>query len=81
MNEEITEAYFKCSCTSEVMHLIKYKDEDEVYLSIYALQYNHSFIHRLKQCWKILTTGSPYGDQVVLDQNEQLKLSKWLKDI
>lgn len=76
--EEIRELCLICSCSTEILRLCQYPNEKEIYLSIHSMQLNVSLWDKLKHCWKILTTGQPYGDQVVLSDESVKTLSKFM---
>jgi hypothetical protein len=76
--EEIHQLCLPCTCSTEILRLCQYLDEEEIYLSIHSLKINVSFWEKLKHCWKILTTGQPYGDQVVLSNEAVKALSQFI---
>jgi len=72
--------YFDCSCGSHSLNFLKWDDEDELYVSIWERGGTGKMplYLRLKTCWKILTEGSPYGDEVVFNKQNALELSQYL---
>lgn len=54
--------------------------EQRYYLSFYS--YGHvgkrSLWSKLRHCWEILWTGSPYADMVVLEPEEAAKLADFI---
>jgi hypothetical protein len=78
------EAFIQCACSSEGMHLFKFKDEDELYISIWEMGYSKdnrlTWKQRFKYAWRILRGGRPYGDQIVLNREGRSKLLHALVD-
>jgi len=67
MNEQ--KKYYSCDCE---MELIKIERDDElggIDFSIYVYgtgDNKTSLKDKLRYCWRILKTGRPYGDQIIL---------------
>jgi len=64
---------FPCSCGGEHLHLewdVMSEDIVTLSLSIWKphSQNKTSWRQRLRHIWRILRTGDPYGDQVLLDK-------------
>jgi len=77
------EQYFKCSCSSEILR-VAYDDElEQTEFSIWEMQNAHKagWRQRLRWCWRILFEGSPYGDQVILDNEGVANLVEYLVKI
>jgi hypothetical protein len=83
MNKNYKDDYIACSCGTEGLYLIKYNDEDDVYLSIWQMGYNKnnklSWYQRLRYVWKIISTGTPYNDQIVLDNDACKKIVDFIE--
>lgn len=71
--------YFRCSCSMEVLALEQ--DDGLVYVSIFEMQKRNSLWQRIRHCWQILTTGTPYGDSVVFDKQTVEELRNHLDEI
>lgn len=72
-----------CACHSEKIHFEWDEEFEQLNLSIwepYGTE-RFSFLHRLRHCWKILKTGIPYGDQVLLDKKSVNSMISFLKEI
>lgn len=69
--------FFECSCSSELVAVEKYDDEPEIYMSIYyrGVPRPMGWKDKLRYCWRILTQGSPYGDQVVFNKETATELA------
>lgn len=83
MKDQTREKFFKCSCSAHAIQVLKFSDEEETYLSIWAAT-NHEkpgAWDRLAQCWGILRGGTPCGDEVVLSKEESLNLGVFLREI
>lgn len=76
------EKFFVCSCRSHALHLMKFKNEDECYVSIWLNGHEDlGWKYKLRQIWQILKTGKPYGDEVVLTKDSALQLSKFVETL
>jgi len=76
MKEQIKQ-FILCSCGAEGIYIVKYKDEGETYLSMFSRGINPvktSFSQKLRYIWKLIKTGSPYEDEMVLSQKDVKKL-------
>lgn len=69
----VREALVKCSCHVHGLHLTRFEDDDELYLSIWeARSYGGKPSWRgpggrLQHIWRIIRKGRPYDDEVCLD--------------
>ena len=45
------------------------------------MQKRNSLWQRIRHCWQILTTGTPYGDSVVFDKQTVEELRNHLDEI
>ena len=78
--------FIECACGMEgIMISYEYEDkEKEVYFidlalfSFGSLGNQLSLQKRLKCCWRTLTTGYPYTDQIMLDKKRAKELAKEL---
>jgi hypothetical protein len=73
--------FIECSCFSEGLFIVKYKDEDEVYLSIFSRGINpkrFNWKDKIRYIWRALTTNAPFEDEMVLDKQAVAKLKKIL---
>jgi hypothetical protein len=74
------EAFITCSCKSEGIYVVKYKDEDEIYISFFSQGYTPNRMNvwqKIRYIFKVLR-GKPYEDQIVLDKKTQVELVKVL---
>ena len=78
------EVFVPCSCGSEGLHIFKFKDDEELYVSVWEMGYGKdnrlSWKQRLRHTWLVLWEGRPYGDQVVLNREGRSKLIHALVD-
>ena len=73
-----------CACGSESVVLEKFKNEDEIYLSLFSRGLNikrYGLKSRIRHIWQILTKGFPYTDEVVLSKKDAFCLSKYLTEL
>jgi hypothetical protein len=72
------EAFIQCACGSEGLHLYKFKEDDELYISVWEMGYSKdnrlTWKQRLRYIWRIIREGRPYGDQIVLNREGRSKL-------
>ena len=77
------EKILKCSCSSEMIRFA-YDDEMETFdVSIWSFQNSHRpyWKDKLRWIWRILTVGSPYGDQVLLEKEQVAELVDYLVEM
>jgi len=75
------EEFIMCSCFSEGIYLVRYKDEEELYLSIFTRGINpkrFNWKDKIRYIWHALTKNKPFEDEIVLDKNAVAKLKKIL---
>ena len=79
------EIFIPCSCGGEGLHLYKFKNDNELFISIWEMGYGKdnrlTWKQRLRYVWRVLREGRPYGDQVVLDREGRSKLIYALVDM
>lgn len=75
-----TSQYFRCSCGSEVLNL-DWLDADKrgLCISVFDQRMGRSLWWKLKTCWRVLREGSPWGDQVILQEDELKRLSSFFE--
>lgn len=73
--------YLECDCGGEVLR-VQYDDDIDSYdVAIYTLDWRQGWKQRLKLIWKILTTGEPYGDRMIIKRKEMAELGMYMADI
>jgi len=75
------EEFITCSCFSEGIYLVRYKGEEELYLSIFTRGINpkrFNWKDKIRYIWHALTESRPFEDEIVLDKNAVAKLKKVL---
>jgi hypothetical protein len=75
--------FIMCACNGEGLVLEKFKNESEVYLSLFGRGLNiqrYGWKSRLRHIWQILTKGFPYTDEIVLTKKDAQYLAKSLKE-
>ena len=78
--------YIQCACSSELISLEKWPDEDnQIYLSIWQRGYRDnnklSFFERLRWCWQIFRKGQPFGDCIILNDDNTDEFIKALDEL
>lgn len=72
-----------CACYSEKLHLEWDEEFKQLNISIwepYGTE-RFSFLQRLRHCWKILKTGIPYGDQIIMEEKHIADLVDFLINV
>jgi hypothetical protein len=75
------EIFTKCSCHCSVLWAVQYEDEDQVEVSLWSngiFPISVSWRDRLRQIWKIIRTGRPWSDSVILESKDAWALGVWL---
>jgi len=75
------EEFITCSCFTEGIYLVRYKDEEELYLSIFTRGINpkrFNWKDKIRYIWHALTENRPFEDEIVLDKDAVAKLKKIL---
>jgi hypothetical protein len=65
----LREKLVTCECHIEGLHLMKFDDDADLYLSIWEeRQYAHKTLwrQRLRHIWRIIRKGRPWDDELVL---------------
>lgn len=87
MNEQYDpnlDVYVPCTCGSEVLRVFYNEEWDEFEVSIYELPQDmtwRSWKYKLRQIWRILKHGRPYGDQVVPSRDSMRNLQIMLNGV
>lgn len=71
----------RCDCGDEVLSIDQYEyfGMKDFELCIFERYYHRSLYERFRYVWKVLTTGRPFGDQIVLSKEKVEELTKWLQ--
>jgi len=78
-NDEYIEKYFKCVCGGHLLEATYYYDSYE--FTIWNYNYKGKILswrERIRWIIRILLTGNPWYDMVILDPKQAEKLSKFL---
>jgi hypothetical protein len=78
------EEFIICSCHSEGIYVVKHKDEEEVYMSLFSHGINPKSLNwksKLRYIWQVFKNGKPFEDEIVLDKSAVAKLKKILNKI
>ena len=81
MKEEQDSTFLICDCFSHGLLVEKFKDEQEVCISLFERGLNGrilSWSSRLRWCWQILRHGKPWSDFVILNIENQKRLKEFL---
>lgn len=75
--------YLKCDCSSETLELEHDAEYQELNIVIWRLSINSTLClrERLRWCWKILITGNPWSDSVILSKEKVKELKEFVDKI
>jgi hypothetical protein len=77
----------ECECGSHLLQVVSDVEENAVpdiahryFIALFNYGYNNvtTWKHRLRVCWRVLTKGEPYDDQLVLTPDEAKKLADFI---
>jgi len=79
---------FFCTCLGSGILLSRFKDDDDKDIMISMWEYRTppfiNWRHRLEHIWKIIRTGYPYTDDIILTPTDAImlgnKLIEWGQD-
>jgi hypothetical protein len=77
------EKFVKCDCHGEGMLVTKFDGEEEMYFSYWRQGIDPtklSWWMRLKLCWMVLTKGSYFEDEVILNKEKAIELALWIQE-
>lgn len=76
------ELHLTCSCHSHQLHLEKDDDDCMWYGSFWIRGYGteSTWKFRLRMIWQILKTGTPYGDEIVLQRKDMEELLAYVQE-
>lgn len=83
INESIWRRFIECECHTEGI-MVSYDDTDpfpNIYLAMFSYgKFGNSlgFREKLRYCWKVLKTGRPFEDEVMLRQDTARELANAL---
>lgn len=80
MTNEAGELHIKCSCHTHELHIERDADMDSWDVSLWVRGYHDMspWTWRLRCIWRIIKTGRPYGDAVILDRTQMQELSDYI---
>ena len=72
--------HLTCECHTHELHLESDHELNMWYISFWQRGYatESSFSYKLKCIWHILKHGRPYGDEVILNKDDLIKLKKYI---
>ncbi len=77
MGLNIAKEFFDCECGCKLILIDKF--ENEICFTMYEiLNTQTDWIHNIKLAWKVLTTGKPYTDTVILTTEKTKELIEHL---
>ena len=68
--------FIKCECCGEALEISYDEELDSIELSIWTYGHNNvmGWRERLRWCWRILRTGNPWGDHVILTHQKMQEI-------
>lgn len=82
MEDKINEEFIQCACGAEILHLDEWPS-GSVSLAVfsYGTAPRRSLRFRLRMIWKIITTGIPYCDVMIIDDNGWKKMKAFMESV
>lgn len=84
-NQDFNSIFEKCACSAHTLEIQKYCYETEYdegfYISIWHLgrgSNNMCWRERLRWVWRIICTGNPWADSVILSNKQAKKLADYI---
>lgn len=75
----VDDQFLLCECQGEILRINFDEELKCFYFSFYRHgQPQHSFLDRLKLFWRVLKTGDPYHDQMILDKKNAAKVRDFI---
>lgn len=71
--EEMSEICMQCECSNEVLFVNAIDDEFEI-----CIFPKSRSVGRFRHIMKIIKDGTPYSDQIIIDQKNAKKLAKFI---
>lgn len=80
--EKNNEFHLTCECHTHELHFEKDPELEVWYISFWQRGYSsdNSWKYRLKCIWHILKYGRPYGDEVILNKEDMMKLNLYTRN-
>jgi len=80
MATKIKELFIKCDCHTEILNIERDDDVGMYYFCIYEVDKNKmDWKQRFRYCWKVLTSGKAFNDQMVLSEQSMNELAEFNK--
>lgn len=80
--EETPTIMEKCTCGSEAIEVQYWKDDPdlEFYFSYWTEGFHHPMCwrERLRWCWRVLTTGNPWADRIILNSTQAKRIADFI---
>lgn len=78
---KVSEFYIRCDCGSEILSL-QYDSEIEMLeLAVYSNSPFMSFWQKMRFIFKLMVSGRPYNDQMMISKNQIQNLIKFLNSV
>lgn len=75
--------YLMCDCNKHTLQASYDKECDIIEISLWSCYIDNRIYglkERLRWCWNILWTGNPWSDFIILNKENALKLSNFIKE-
>lgn len=74
------EKFTVCACFSEGLRVSYFPEDKEFYVSIWEHKGSGKacWSHRLKHIWRILRTGQPWEDEIIISEQDAGELGQFL---
>lgn len=76
--------HLRCDCSGEAIEFAYYPDWKQLEVCLWIRGYQKptmGFLERIRWCWRILRTGQPWTDMVILSHEQISQVQGFLKQI
>ena len=64
------ELFIECDCGGEILKIIKWDDDYDLFSITYFFSGRHSFFARVKYAWQYLLHGEYYGSDILVKRDD-----------
>ena len=72
----------KCECSCEVIEFQNWSDDKQFYVTLWKSGFSRpmSLYQRIRWAVRVIVTGDPWGDQIILSSANAKKISKFISE-
>lgn len=83
MSEKNRSIFIQCQCYGEGISVDYDADDNYYYFAYWSRGLTNRCLgwkEKIRHCWNIIKTGKPFNDEVILNQEDVIKLAEFLKE-